>query len=263
MAKNKLNADPELTTRQKNILFATIKEYCDSGQSAGSKELKDKYGFDFSPATIRNELVVLRERGYLFQPFINSSSKPTEKAFKLFINQLIVGLQVTSKQQHQLKKQLEEMEFKQSKLSKEITRLLAFQTGGVGFSLDADSENITGISNLLTTPGEGKVSEILEFLENLDTYKQFLLPSSEDFTLPDGETKSSIRAVIGGENPVLPLGRGYAMVTTEIYLDNNEKSVVGLITPIHLLAKKRNLELLDALSKLLGEKSGDQEETLR
>jgi transcriptional regulator of heat shock response len=256
--KTTFDPNTDLTHRQRNILFAIVKEYCDHGQSLSSLELKQKYGFDFSPATIRNEMVVLRDKNFLYQPFTNSSSKPTEQSFKLFINQLIVGLQVTSAQQQELRKQILEMEQKQVNLSKEISRLLALSSGGVGFSVNGDGESIAGMSNLLESPGEGKVSDILNFLDNLDQYKRYLLEGNIG---TDGEPKNqiiklnkadeqNIRTIIGGESTILPLGKGYAMIATEVYLDNNEKSVVGLISPIHLLARKKNIELIENISKL-------------
>ncbi|NJK71703.1 hypothetical protein HC766_04620 [Candidatus Gracilibacteria bacterium] len=244
-----------LTPRQRNILFAVVKEYCDHGQTLGSKELKDKYNFSFSSATIRNELVRLRDMEYLFQPFTNSSSKPTEKAFKLFINQLIGGLQVTSRQQTELKKQLIEMQEKHSNLSKEITRLLAISSGGVGFAINSNEETYSGVGNLLKEPTEGKVSDILEFLDNLDTHKQYLLTHQEDPASIFNVDSKQLKTIIGSENPIIPLGKGYAMIATEVYLENNQKSVVGLITPTHLLARKKNLALVESLSKLLGQKS--------
>lgn len=248
--KKLLDPDTQLTSRQKQILFALVKEYCDNGQSLGSKELKERYDFPFSSATIRNEFVELRDLGFLYQPFLNSSSKPTEKAFKIFIQQLLVGLQVTSRQQQDLKRQIMEMEEKQANLSKEISRLLAFETGGLGFSLDTDRENISGLRNLIELPGEGKVADILDFLDRLDEYKPLLLEGGIQHS-----TDSRLRTFIGDDNPIIPLGNGYAMVATDVYIDNNgkkEKSVVGMITPIHLIANKKNLALVDAISKLLG-----------
>ena len=245
-------SDPEtqLTTRQKNLLFAVIKEYCDNNESVGSKELKEKYGFNFSSATIRNELVALRDLGYLFQPYTNASSKPTEKAFKLFVGQLILGLQVTSKQQRELQQQMVEMSKKEAKLSKEISRLLAVTTGGVGFVVNKDQENIAGIGNLLNAPGEGKVSEILNFLDNLDSYKGFLLEGGSASGTQN--QISQIKTVFAGDNPILPLGRGYAMIATEVYMPGGEKSVIGLVTPIQFLANEKNLDLLNALNQMLG-----------
>lgn len=250
------NKSKDLSDRQMKLLFAVVKEYCDNeGECPGSKELKEKYAFDFSPATIRNELVKLREKGYLHQPFTNSSSQPTEKSFKLFINKLIDGLHVSSTQQQKLKTKILELRKDHERMNKEIAKLLSLE-GGIGFSISKNSENVTGLSNLLKGPREGKIDDILSFLDNIDDYKQYLLPGEvEDILDVNEETKenkATIRTIIGDENPVIPLGKGYAMVTTEVTLQNGEKSVVGLITPVHLLAKKKNLQLLEALNKVLG-----------
>jgi transcriptional regulator of heat shock response len=253
--KQIIDPSTNLSQRQKSILFAMIKEYCDLGVSLGSKELKDKYQFTFSSATIRNELVQLRDLGYLYQPFLNSSSKPTDKAFKLFINQLIVGLQATSRQQQDLRQRLEIMESQQQNLSREISRLLAVQSGGAAFSLEGDHKHVTGMRNLLDSPSEGKVGDILDFLDNIDHYKQFLLTdgSHPQSSLADtpAEDMQNLITIIGDENPIIPLGRGYAMVATKVYI-RDEVTVVGLVTPIQLLAKEKNIALMDALNKLLG-----------
>jgi len=263
--KNQLNKqiglESMLTSRQKNLLFAVIKEYCETGQSVGSKEIKDKYDFEFSPATIRNEFATLRDLGFLYQPFTNASNQPTEIAFKLFVNQLIAGLGVTNKRQNDFKKQIIEMQKNQASLNKEISRLLAFQGGGVGFSVDEKGESITGISNLLSIPGEAKVADILDFLDNLDSYKKPLLEGTSDlsstnqivnFEAKNQKVKKPIKAIFGMENPVLPLGKGYAMVATEVYV-GNKKNVIGLIAPNHLLARKQNLELIEAISNALSD----------
>lgn len=267
MSKNQIDPETNLNPRQRNLLFALIKEFCEFGTSLGSKELKEKYGFDFSPATIRNEMAYLRDLGYLYQPFTNASNQPTEKAFKIFINQLIVGLQVTSRQHQELKKQIFEMEEKQVNLQKEISRLLAFDSGGVGFTLDKNNENISGVKNLLTSNKDGKITDILDFLDNLDNHKKYLLehPKEQQKLLLKGgevnqEQHNNLQTIIGSENPVVPLGQGYAMLATEVYIDN-QKTVVGLITPIHVLARKKNLELVQALGSVLGKTESEKPST--
>lgn len=255
----------ELSNRQVNILFAIVKEYVDNSQSLGSKELQEKYGFNFSPATIRSEVSVLREKEYLYQPFTNSSSKPTEKSYKLFVSKLMEGLEVTNHQQQRLKGKIIELQDKQAMMSKEIANLLAVETKGIAFSLTNDHEEIKGLTNILKSPDEGKVSDLLLFLDNLDTYKKHLLPGSVDELLEASEdtreSKDNLKMIIGDDNPVVPLGKGYAMVSTEVELDNGEKSVVGLISPVHLLAKKKNLELLKALNRVLCSDDNAQEPT--
>jgi transcriptional regulator of heat shock response len=240
----------QLSPRQKTLLFAVVKEYCETGQNVGSKEIKDKYNFRFSAATIRNEFAKLRDLGFLFQPFTNSSSQPTEKAFKMFINQLLQGLQVTTQRQKELQIQLLMMQQKQSTLDKEISKLLAIQTKSVGFLVNEQDENVSGLKNLLETGSEGKVSDLLDFLENLDSYKQLLLEGGEK--TENSKKHNKLQTFFGSDNPIIPLGQGFAMVSASITI-KKQKSVVGLIAPTHLLAKKKNLELIEGISKLLGD----------
>jgi transcriptional regulator of heat shock response len=238
----------ELSQRQTKILFALIKEYCEIGETCGSKELMEKYKFEFSSATIRNEMVVLREKGYLFQPFINAPSCPTEMAFKLFVNKLIAGLGVANKQQQEMRNQILELQARQENMNRDIARLLSTQTDALSFAVNSKSENVTGIRHLL----EGKtdqapVSEVLEFLDNLDTYKQHLLTDGSD------NEQRKIKTIFGSESSVLPLGPGYALVATEIELEG-ERTVVGIISPTHLLTNPKKLSAIEAISNALGKK---------
>jgi transcriptional regulator of heat shock response len=254
-----MSAD-DLTQRQKTLLYAVVKEYCENNESVGSSELKERYNFDFSSATIRNELMVLRERGYLYQPFKNSGSVPTEISLKLFINRLLEGLETSAKHQQGLKEKIVELQTKQSVLSKEIAKFLSEQIGGVAFTLtDGESNNIKGMGNLLKHPTQGTVSDILEFLENLDMYKQYLLPGAVPVESAQADHKHGIKMIMGGDNPVVPLGRGYGLVSTEVELESGEKSVVGLITPLAMLGQQKNLELLNALNTLLNPKQNKSE----
>jgi transcriptional regulator of heat shock response len=241
-----------LTPRQTNILFALVKEYCDGGEVLGSKELQEKYNFQFSSATIRNEISILRQKGYLIQPFTNSASKPTEKSYKMFVNQLLLGLQVTTRHQKELEKQLLEIQNKHANLSKEIAKLLANTTGGLGFAVSENKEEYSGTKNLFLN-GDGGVNkdttvvQILDFLDNLEANKQVLL---------DAKTENNQLQTYFSEdnNPIIPLGKGYAMVATEVNLEDGGRTVIGVITPSHMLANKKNLEAINLLNKLLNKK---------
>jgi heat-inducible transcriptional repressor len=78
-----------LSERQKLILALVIREYIDSVQPVGSKRLVNKYSLDFSSATLRNEMVVLTELGYLRQPYTSAGRVPTEEGYRYFVRQLM------------------------------------------------------------------------------------------------------------------------------------------------------------------------------
>jgi transcriptional regulator of heat shock response len=257
MPKKRIDLETGLTLRQRNLLFAVVKEYCEFGNTVSSQDLKEKYDFDISPATIRNEFTKLRDMGYLYQPFTNSSSQPTEKAFKMFINQMITGLHVTSRQQQELRRQILELENKQANLQKEISRLLALETNSVGFAVNMNEENIAGIKNLLAEPSSTQVTDILDFLENLDEHKQLLLEHKSSGSKFGKEKEGrAVETIFGGENPIFPIGRGYAMMATEAMV-NKQKTVFGIITQPHILGRKKTLQIMNAISTILNDNKED------
>ena len=89
MQNNIDRIENSLTERQKKLLRAIILEYLKNAQAVGSKVLASGYGFDLSPATIRNEMAVLAEKGYIEQPYTSSGRTPTEKGYKFYINDII------------------------------------------------------------------------------------------------------------------------------------------------------------------------------
>ena len=78
-----------LTERQKLILALVIRDYIESAQPVSSKTLMEKYGLDFSSATIRNEMVVLTDMKLLHQPHTSAGREPTEDGYRYFVRQLM------------------------------------------------------------------------------------------------------------------------------------------------------------------------------
>src|SRR3989304_849396 len=79
----------QLGDRQKLILALVIRDYIENSQPVGSHHLVVYYGLDFSPATVRNEMVALTEVGYLRQPHTSAGRVPTEEGYRYFVRQLM------------------------------------------------------------------------------------------------------------------------------------------------------------------------------
>lgn len=79
----------ELSPRQIELLKAIISEYTESGDAVGSDILDKKYKLGVSPATIRNDMVVLAKHGYLKKEYFSSGRVPTPKAFRFYIKNLM------------------------------------------------------------------------------------------------------------------------------------------------------------------------------
>ncbi len=79
----------ELSERQKLVLTLVIHEYTKTAQPVGSRHLVDHYRLDMSSATIRNEMAVLTDLGYLRQPHTSAGRVPSEEGFRYFVGRLI------------------------------------------------------------------------------------------------------------------------------------------------------------------------------
>ena len=67
-----------LNDRRRRVLQALVEEYIASATPVGSKTLVDRYELGCSPATVRNELSILEETGYVYQPHVSAGRIPRE-----------------------------------------------------------------------------------------------------------------------------------------------------------------------------------------
>ena len=71
------------------MLQALIEEYVANAQPVGSRTLVDRYRLGVSAATVRNELSVLEDEGYLTSPHTSAGRIPTDAGYRAFVNDLL------------------------------------------------------------------------------------------------------------------------------------------------------------------------------
>ena len=84
----------ELTERQKFLLTLVVHEYIKSAAPVGSQHLVEHYHLDMSSATVRNELGLLTEMGYLRQPHTSAGRIPSEEGYRYFVGRLLQETQL-------------------------------------------------------------------------------------------------------------------------------------------------------------------------
>lgn len=75
--------------RKLDVLRAIVTDYVSTREPVGSKALVERHRLDVSPATIRNDMAVLEEEGYLVQPHTSAGRVPTDKGYRLFVDRLV------------------------------------------------------------------------------------------------------------------------------------------------------------------------------
>ena len=78
-----------LTERQKLVLALVVRDYVDFAEPISSRRLVTNYHLDYSSATIRNDMAVLEQRGFLRQPYTSAGRVPTKAGYRYFVQQLM------------------------------------------------------------------------------------------------------------------------------------------------------------------------------
>ena len=79
----------ELTPRERRVLEAVIQTYVQTAEPAGSRVLARRHGLGVSPATIRNTMSDLEEKGFLFHPHTSAGRVPTDKGYRVYVDSLM------------------------------------------------------------------------------------------------------------------------------------------------------------------------------
>jgi heat-inducible transcriptional repressor len=122
---------PELSERQKNLLLIIIRDYIDSAQPVGSKRIVEHYHLDLSSATIRNEMSVLTDLGYLRQPHTSAGRVPTEEGYRFFVSQMVNRAELPKSVQHNISRQFHQARADVDQWMHLAASVLAHQSQGV------------------------------------------------------------------------------------------------------------------------------------
>jgi heat-inducible transcriptional repressor len=80
--------EPKLDRRRLEVLRAIVEDYVATQEPVGSKALVERHNLGVSPATIRNDMALLEEEGYIHQPHTSAGRVPTDKGYRLFVDRL-------------------------------------------------------------------------------------------------------------------------------------------------------------------------------
>jgi heat-inducible transcriptional repressor len=78
----------ELDERKARVLRAVVHDFIQTAEPVGSRTLTERYALGVSPATIRHELAVLEEQGYLSHPHTSSGRVPTDLGYRYYVDAL-------------------------------------------------------------------------------------------------------------------------------------------------------------------------------
>jgi len=77
-----------VSQRSLDVLRVIVQDYVASREPVGSKSIVERHSFGVSAATIRNDIALLEEEELIVAPHTSSGRIPTDKGYRVFVNQL-------------------------------------------------------------------------------------------------------------------------------------------------------------------------------
>lgn len=205
-----------MTKRQETLLKELLETYITQAGPVSSAMLAKK--MQLSSATVRNELAVLEQDGYLHQPHTSAGRMPTLRAYEFYLEQCLQPKPVSQPVKERLKQAS-----KQPDAAKALAKAMAdVAHAAVLLALNRDNLYYTGLSQLFSQPefmDQRLVISLSQVLDVLDT----VMPRLQEVAA------SQPQVLIGKRNP---LGSHAAVFLMQSEWQRGEGGLCALLAPL-------------------------------
>ncbi len=118
-----------LTERETRILKAVMVQYIATGEPVGSRTVAKLSGLNLSPASIRNLMLDLEERGYLRQPHTSAGRIPTPLGFRYYVDHILPIRQLGAVAEKQIRQAFKPTAEDPQELFRQASRALSMVSG--------------------------------------------------------------------------------------------------------------------------------------
>ena len=124
-----------LTEREGKILYAVINEYIHTATPIGSQTIADTYDVGLSPASVRNIMALLEEKGYLMQPHTSAGRVPTERGFRFYVDTYLKKRNLNRREKERIRSSYNLERLDVEEVVKETSRVLSLFSHYLGVVL--------------------------------------------------------------------------------------------------------------------------------
>lgn len=125
----------DLNERKLQILQAIIADFISTGEPVGSRSLSKSHDMGISPATIRNEMSDLEDMGYLTHPHTSAGRVPSDKAYRLYVDELMDTSHLPEEKKEAIKEKLAETRHELDTTIEHAAELLSEMTNLTSFAI--------------------------------------------------------------------------------------------------------------------------------
>lgn len=229
--------------RQKKILNSIIKEHQRTGQPVSSQSLMERFVFDFSPATMRAEMLELDETGFLEQPHTSAGRVPTDKAWRFFVEEFCDDDCLNAGEKQQIDKAMEKIAQEGGFMAGAMAEFLSDLTRHLGISGVFGRVNDFHEAGFkwLARENDFENGDLRQMMKSMDSLRSDI---ENIFEAIDEEVK----IFIGQENPVKYLKNCSLVVTN--FETSGHRGLFGILGPKRMNYQKNKSILKEARKKI-------------
>ncbi len=232
--------------RRQQILQAIITEYLQTAEPVGSKTIMRTYNINVSPATIRSDMAGLEKEGFLLQPYTSAGRIPTDKGYRIFVDDIMQDLSPSKSVESILKEYRQELHHENLKreIFDAINLLSKYSTNAAFATLPNSRTFFLGMSNIIRKPEFLKdplvASRVVEVFEESNDFINFL----QNLNLQSDK----IEILIGKEN-ILAEIKSCSIILSK-YQVQGFSGTIGILGPTRMNYRLNSLLLKETILNL-------------
>lgn len=185
--------------RRLEVLRAIVEDYVTTREPVGSRMISERHGLGVSSATIRNDMALLEESGYIAQPHTSAGRVPTDKGYRVFVDRLSTIKALSSPEKRAIETFLDEAVDLDDVVAR-AGRLLAQLTGQVAV-VQYPSLRRSGLRHLELVP-LAPTRLLVVIITDTGRVEQRTLELHSALTEPDlGELRVRLNVAVAGQRP--------------------------------------------------------------
>ena len=207
------------------ILRAIIEQYAEIASPVGSVTLAKLFGV--SSATIRSEMAILEENGYIMQPHTSAGRVPTDKGYREYVNELTTTRdldepKLLDRSTKAIDARVATYRDRTDRAIRSAVDSLCEITHNLGIATIGDQLYMSGMGNLFSQPefaaNPASVQQVARLLDNLEPWLRETAPNEP------------LNVFIGTENPV---GRNSqaSLIISRFRSPYSDRSYIGVLGP--------------------------------
>lgn len=209
-----------MTDRQKKILAAIVEQYAEVASPVGSSLLAKV--FDVSSATIRAEMAILEELGFIKQPHTSAGRIPTDKGYRFYVNNLTGNDSVSAinRAEKALSIRVGHGGVPERMIRNAVDTLVEL-THNLGLATIGNQLYMSGLSNLFGQPefmDSRHAQQVARLLDNLEPWLREAAPNKP------------LSVYIGSENPIGSSANA-TMIISRFKSPYSDHSYIGVLGP--------------------------------